>query len=436
MPQNADKSIHNLKIKAQLPEKLRFLFSPSRYKVARGGRGSAKSWSFARALLILGMRNKIRILCAREVQLSIKQSVHKLLKDQIERMGVSSHYNPLENEIRGINGTEFSFTGLSTLTVDSIKSFEGCDICWVEEGQTVKKRSWEILIPTIRKDGSEIWVSYNPDLETDETHQRFTINPPEDCVNVLINWRDNPWFNDVLEKERRHCQKNNPDDYDNIWEGKCRPAVEGAIYYKEIERAEIEGRICSVPYDPLLKVHVVCDIGFNDDTTIGMWQKLASEYRLIDYIEGHQRDWPSYSIELKAKEYNWGKFWLPHDGYAKRMESSGKSSADILMKLGWDVPVKEQIIEMSVEEGIKLTRTNFHRVFIDGSKCDAFVQHIKRYRRHINQVSDAAGSPVHDDHCHAPDMLRYFMVNSSKMTNANDSGIFKPKRPQRVQKRR
>src|SRR5690606_27951189 len=120
-------------------------------------------------------------------QLSIKQSVHKLLKDQIELLGLDSHYRVLETEIRGINGTEFSFSGLSTLTVDTIKSFEGVDICWVEEGQTISKRSWDILIPTIRKDGSEIWISYNPDLESDETHQRFTISPPPDCINVLMN---------------------------------------------------------------------------------------------------------------------------------------------------------------------------------------------------------------------------------------------------------
>jgi len=128
------------------------------------------------------------------VQLSIKQSVHKLLSDQIVVLGLEAYYDIQETLIRGRNGTEFTFAGLSTLTADTIKSFEGYDICWVEEGQVISRQSWKILIPTIRKDDSEIWVSYNPDLETDETHQRFTIHPPHDCVNVEINWRDNPWF--------------------------------------------------------------------------------------------------------------------------------------------------------------------------------------------------------------------------------------------------
>lgn len=419
------------KIKADFPEKLQFLFKPKRYKVARGGRSGSKSWGFARALLLLGVKHPLRILCAREVQKSIKDSVHKLLSDQIKLLGLEGFYTPFETTIKGINGTEILFTGLLQHTIYSIKSFEGIDICWVEEAQVVSKKSWDILIPTIRKNGSEIWISYNPELETDETHQRFTLNPPDNCENIEINWRDNPWFNEVSNQERLHCQRTDPDNYDNIWEGKCLPAVAGAIYYKEIAQMEEEGRIGEVPYDPLLRTHIVCDIGFNDDTTIGFFQKLASEYRLVDYIEGHQRDWPSYSDEMKEKRYNWGKLWLPHDGFAKRIESRGESSADILKRLGWDVVPKELILanEIGVEEGIKLTRTNFRRLYINKNNCMAFIQHTKRYRRHENQQTGAMGQPVHDDHCHAPDMLRYFMVNAKSMTNSDgavDVSVYKP----------
>ena len=126
-----------------IPEKLIFLLSPCRYKVARGGRGSGKSWTFARTLIGLAARNPLRILCAREVQNSIRQSVHKLLSDQIEALGIGNRFVIKETEIIGINGSEFQFTGLSQLTVDSIKSFEGVDICWVEEGQVISKRSWD-----------------------------------------------------------------------------------------------------------------------------------------------------------------------------------------------------------------------------------------------------------------------------------------------------
>ena len=149
--------------------KLKYLFEPHRYKVAYGGRGSGKSWSYARALLMMGTEKPLRVLCTREVQKSIKQSVHTLLKDQIQALGLGEFYEIVENAIRGKNGTEFNFAGLATNTVESIKSFEGVDIVWCEEAQNISKRSWDILIPTIRKPDSEIWVTFNPYMDTDDT---------------------------------------------------------------------------------------------------------------------------------------------------------------------------------------------------------------------------------------------------------------------------
>ena len=183
---------------AQFPNKLDFLFEPHRYKVAYGGRGSGKSWSYARALLIKAANEAIRVLCAREIQKSIKQSVHTLLNDQIQALGLGAFYEVLEAEIRGLNGSTFSFTGLATNTVESIKSFEGCDVVWVEEAQTVSKKSWDILIPTIRKPNSEIWVSFNPNIDTDDTYTRFVVNPPENAKVVKVNYTDNPWFQEGL----------------------------------------------------------------------------------------------------------------------------------------------------------------------------------------------------------------------------------------------
>lgn len=412
-----------MEINAEFPEKLEFLFKPSRYKVAYGGRGSAKSWSFARALLLIGLSEKKRILCAREIQRSIKDSVHKLLKDQIELLGLGKKYTALETEIRGTNGTEIAFCGLGNLTTETIKSYEGFDICWVEEAQTLTDRSWVILIPTIRKDGSEIWASYNPQLETDPTHQRMVINPPPDCTSVKINYTDNPWFNDVMDKERLHCKETDPKGYLNIWEGECRPAVEGAIYYDEILAASNDGRICNVPYDPLLNVHVIIDLGFGDAMSIGMVQKHASEIRLIDYIEDSQKKLEDYSIMLKDRNYNWGKLWLPHDGFSKGVKT-GKSSAEIMEKFGWDVPSRQEIVEMSVEEGIKAVRTVFSRFYIDQTKCSRLIECCKRYRRHINRSTQAAGRPEHDEFSHGADMLRYLSVNIDKMTNGK-AKVFK-----------
>ncbi len=405
------------------PEKLSFLLTKKcRYKGAKGGRGSAKSWSFAQALLILGSTNKLRILCTREVQKSIKQSVHKLLKDQIERLGLSKFYRVLENEIRGQNGTEFSFSGLSDQTVDSIKSFEGCDIVWVEEAQSVSKRSWKTLIPTIRKEGSEIWVSFNPELDTDETYDRFITNAPEDCIIVDMNYTDNRWFPDVLEKERLHALATLPAaEYANIWEGKCMPAVVGAIYFAEISAAEEGKRVCNVPYDPMLKVHPVFDLGWNDAMAISLVQRQSSELRIIEYIEDSHKTLDHYSAELKKLNYNWGTVYLPHDGDHKNIQT-GKSAKETMEALGWTVTITPN---MSVEEGIRAARMAFRRVYFDKAKSKQLVQCLKRYKRAINQQTQEAGAPFHDKWSHGADCFRYVAINADTMTNEDWGGELK-----------
>jgi phage terminase large subunit len=414
-------------LRIEIPEKLAFLFRPMRYKVLHGGRGSSKSWSIARALIARAYREPVRVMCAREIQKSIKQSVHKLLKDQIEALGLGSFFTVLETEIRGNNGSEFSFTGLQDHTVDSIKSFEGCDVCWIEEGQTISKRSMDILVPTIRKAGSEIWVSMNPDLDTDEMAQRFLSNTPDDCIACQVNYIDNPWFNDVLEKERIRCKEQSPDDYDNIWLGKFRPAAEGAIYYKEMESAREQGRICDVPYDPLLRVHVVCDIGWNDAMTFALVQRVASSVRIIDYLADSHKTLDYYSSVLKDKRLNWGKMWLPHDGYSGDVKT-GKSCADILRKLGWDVPRREDIAEYGIEDGIRTARLTFPRVYFDRKRVAEpheqaeipLVECLKRYRRNINRQSGEATTPLHDKYSHGADVFRYLCVNVDLMKNEED----------------
>lgn len=402
----------------KFPKKLRFLFQPYRYKVAHGGRGSAKSWSFARALLLQGTTKPIRVLCAREVQKSIKQSVHKLLKDQISLLGLSNFYEVLDTEIRGVNGTEFSFAGLSTQTVDSIKSFEGVDIVWVEEGHSVSKTSWDVLIPTIRKAGSEIWISLNPELETDETYQRFIANPPPNSCVVQVNYHDNPWFSAELEAERLHCLLTAPKDYDNIWLGKCKPAVSGAIYYDEVAAAEEGKRICNVPYDPMLKVHVVFDLGWNDAMAISLVQKGLADLRVIEYIEDSHKTLDHYSGMLKAKNLNWGKLYLPHDGRNKDFKT-GKSAEEIMQALGWNVAITPN---MSIEDGIRLTRMTFPRMYFDKTNTERLVQCAKRYRRSINQQTNEPGAPMHDEWSHGADNLRYVAINAESFTNEEWGG--------------
>jgi predicted phage terminase large subunit-like protein len=195
---------------------------PARHKVAHGGRGGGKSQTIATMLVLKGIEKPIRWLCTREVQKSIKESVHRLLSDTIRRLGLESFYETQETTIKGANGTEFLFAGLRDHTIESIKSYEGCDGAWIEEANKVSSKSANVLIPTIRKDGSELWWSFNPDQDTDYVYDRFVKHADEDAVVVEINWRDNPWFPSVLDVERRKLKAINSDLYDHVWEGKLR----------------------------------------------------------------------------------------------------------------------------------------------------------------------------------------------------------------------
>jgi phage terminase large subunit len=416
---------------ARFPEKLRFLFSPARYKVARGGRGSGKSWGFARALLIRGAQKPTRVLCTREVQKSIQQSVHQLLRDQVTALGLDAFYEVLTHEVRGKNGSAFYFAGLSDQTASTLKSFEGIDVVWTEEAQDITDRSWEILIPTIRKDGSEIWITYNPQLDSDPTHRRFTTEPPPGCVNVEMNYADNPWFPEVLEAERLHAKATmKPEVYAHIWEGKCKPAVEGAIYFDQI--AQATKRIGDVPHDPLLKTHAIWDLGFNDSMSIILAQKVSSELRIVHYIEGTQRTLADYSAEMKAlrlddQPINWGKCFIPHDGYAKRHQT-GKSDADVLKALGWEVPDQRSSpigLPQNVENGIKRAREVFSRVYFNKERTARLVECLKRYRRKVPVNTGEPGEPLHDQYSHGADAFRYFAVVSDELTN-NSGDITKP----------
>lgn len=404
-------------LRVQIPKKLQPLFNPARYKILYGGRGSAKSWGVARTALIQSAEKPLRWLCAREIQKTIAESVHRLLADQIQLMGLTEFYRVQENVITGANGSEFVFAGIRNQSVVNLKSFEGVDRCWVEEAQVVTKKSWDILTPTIRRPGSEIWITFNPELDTDETWQRFVEHPPQGAVLIPMNWRDNPWFPAELEQERQDLKKRDPEGYETVWEGRCRPAVEGAIYRREIEAMHAAKRLRPVPYDPLLKVHTVWDLGWNDRTSIICVQRVGGELRLIDFIEDSHRTLADYVEELKSRKYNWGTDYLPHDGASQRLESSGLSAQDILHKLGRSVYI---IPKGDVEAGIKAARVTFGRCYFDVDRCTPLVGHLKRYRRQINTTTQEPMGPLHDEHSHAADAFRGLAQVADKLTNDDD----------------
>lgn len=213
----------------KLTEQFKPFIQPHRYKVTYGGRGSGKSWSIARLLVEISRRGKYRILCARELQNSISDSVIQLLDDTIERCVCRNEFDVQKTTIINlVTGSEFLFYGIKN-NVTKVKSLEGVDICWVEEAEAVSKESWDVLIPTIRKEGSEIWVSFNPKNILDDTYQRFIVNPPGDCYSVKVNYSDNPYFPETLKKEKDECKERDYDLYLHIWEGEPVADTENAV---------------------------------------------------------------------------------------------------------------------------------------------------------------------------------------------------------------
>jgi phage terminase large subunit len=393
--------------KAQFPIKLQPLFRKARYKICYGGRGGAKSWGIARALLIMGARSQLRILCAREFQASIKDSVHKLLCDQIEALGLLSFYEITQTSIRGANGSEFAFIGLKN-NPTNIKSFEGVDICWVEEGQTVSRLSWNILIPTIRKLGSEIWVSFNPDLETDETYQRFVAKPPRDSVVIKINWSDNPWFPETLKIEKDALKERDPNAYNNVWEGLCRRTVDGAIFANEMQKAEADDRITQVPYDPTKPVHAVCDLGWSDATAWWFIQFIGMETRLIRYFEGSQRTMTSYLAQLQTFGYVYDTIWLPHDAENKTLAANGRSIEEIVRGAGFKTSIMPRV---PVVDSINAARTIFPNIWFDRENCADGLNCLRHYRYEVDPETGLfSKNPLHDQYSHGADAFRYIAL--------------------------
>lgn len=236
------------------------LFRPARYKVYYGGRGAGKSYQFARALILLGKKRPIRVLCAREIQRSIGESVHRLLCGHAEKIGLGGFYEITRDTIRGINGTEFIFKGLRS-NPQEIKSTEGIDIAWVEEAQAVSAESWDVLIPTVRKPGSEIWVTFNPMDESDPTYQRFVSDPPDGAIVRKVNYDANPYFPEVLRQEMEWLKARDYASYLHIWEGEFRRHSDALIF---------SGRFCVEEFDtpPNARFFHGADWGFAKDPSV------------------------------------------------------------------------------------------------------------------------------------------------------------------------
>jgi phage terminase large subunit len=405
-------------VRLQLPRKLGMLLEQHPYKVAWGGRGSLKSWSFARALLTLGVHQPLRILCARERQKSLSESVHQLLRDQIKALELEEYYTVTENAIRGTRrDTLFRFTGLSDQTAESLKSYEGFDILWLEEAQAISRRSFQIALPTIfRTKNAEVWISFNPNMDSDETWDRFVVNTPPGAVVVEMNWRDAVscgWWTPEMERLRNWDLVHSKAEYSNIWDGKPNVVVVGAIYAREVIDMITEHRFRPIPYDPRLPVHRVWDLGWNDLMAVIMVQKPhPSALNVINYMEESHITYAAFLAAMKETGYVWGTDWMPHDA-EQHDPKSGTNARKLLQGLG----CKVQIIPKSDDEArIRASRMMFPRVYVDNAKHETpddrpdrllggahLMDRLKRYKRAIPRTTMEPASPVHDAASHGSD---------------------------------
>jgi phage terminase large subunit len=391
-----------------IPKAFKSLFEPKRYKVLYGGRGGAKSHNIARALLVLGMQKPMRIVCAREIQKSIKDSVHALLSDIIAEHDLAGFYAVQETMIRGVNGTQFIFRGLKHNTTD-LKSLEGADICWVEEAENVSDRSWEILIPTIRKESSEIWISFNPKNATDPTYERFVANADHRMHVQKVSWRDNPFFPAVMNEERLALQAKSKDAYEHVWEGAFDTRRDGSIFATYIDKARQENRICAVPYKPGVPVHTAWDLGKRNATAIVFGQVVGLQPRIIDYHEatGSEADLAKLAAVIRSKPYEYGKHFLPHDAAHERLGMTGSISAQ-LNTLG----IANQVLSIGPKAAQRTAgQALLQECFIDETRCKDLVHALMNYRFEWDEDRKTfKDEPYKDWTTDGADAFQYFAV--------------------------
>lgn len=381
----------------ECPNALKGLYDDGRpKKVYYGGRGGAKSTTFADALLIQGMTEKMRILCAREIQKSIKYSVYSLLADRIKLHGFDSFYNIKADGIEGVNGTEFIFIGLQTHTVESLKSITNIRRCWVEEARSVSDRSWEVLIPSLfRIPDCQLWLSFNTGKVTDPTYIRFVQQADEETTLVKkVSWRDNPWFPPDLDRERRTLEKSDPESYAHVWEGEPDTRHNGSVYAKWVDRIYNTGRTKEGLYDPSIKVDTFWDLGWSDSTSIIFTQRVGNEPRVIDCFESFNEDMEFYANILDSRGYKYGKHYGPSDVTNKLLAAGGKSIFDVARKSGINFVVWP---ETTHAQRIEALRTFLGTVWIDPVKCRDLIHSLMNYQfKYNDDLNIFSSEPVHD----------------------------------------
>lgn len=362
-----------------------------RYKVFHGGRGSSKSWSVAAALITLSSLMSLRVLCAREFQNSIADSVHRLLSDQIGRLGMTHLFEITQNTIVcKPTGSLFMFKGLRH-NVNEIKSTEGIDICWVEEAQRVSDGSWQILIPTIRKPGSQIWVTFNPEDERDPTYQRFVADAPPNTLVKQVNYSDNPFFPDVLRDEMEYMKRVDYDAYLHVWEGKPKTRSKSQIFSGKYRVEAFD-----TP-DDVERFYYGADWGFAQDPTVLIRCFIKGRTLYIDY--------EAYGVGVEFDELPQLFRAVPgSDRWTIKGDNSRPETISAMNKRGFDVRPAEKW-PGSVEDGIAHLRA-FEEIVIH-ERCKHMAEEARLYSYKVDKQTEEVLPVVLDKHNHCWDAVRY-----------------------------
>lgn len=419
-----------------LPRKLIPVFDgPADVRGAYGGRGSAKTRSFAKMLAVRGYIYGMagirgQLVCGRQFMNSLEDSSLEEVKRAIEdEPWLLDYYEIGEKYIKSRDGNIwFTFVGLDR-NLGSIKSKGRILIFWIDEAEPVTEEAFTVVGPTLREEGTgwnaELWLTWNPKREKAPV-ERYSHSKDPLIKVVELNHTDNPKFPEKLERERRRDLEERPELYGHIWGGEYLRAVDGAIYLQEMTAAEQEGRISAVPYDPRLKVHLVFDLGHNDAMCVALVQKQHGQLRVIRGLTWRGKTLEYVNAELQPLKLNWGKMFLPHDG-ENGSYLVGQNARQIMQGYGWNVSIIPKYTGC-VEIGIRKAKSMFPRVVFDkdgcadvktetGSELPGLLTALGQYKRHIPTTTGEPGAPVHDKHSHFADTFRYVAEAEPQMTN-------------------
>jgi phage terminase large subunit len=396
-----------LVIDRTIPKPLVPLTKPARYKGVYGGRGSGKSHYFAEQLVEDHLTHMgLRSVCVREVQKSLKESAKRLIEDKIQQFGVGHLFSVLESEIRTPGGGLIIFQGMKDHSAESIKSLEGFGRCWIEEAQALSERSWTLLRPTIRAEGSEIWASWNPTRRIDPI-DKFFRQEGRDVLAVELNWRDNPLFPSVLDAERLADEVANPDQYAHIWEGDYVSVMKGAYFASALRQAEIGGRIMDLEVDPMLPVYTFHDIGGAgakaDNYAIWVAQFIGQSIRWVDHYESRGQTLSYHANWLRERGYEQCHIVLPHDG-VNTNNVTGKRYEDHWRDAGFgSVRAVPNQGAGAAKQRIEAGKRLFPRMWFDRKRTEAGRQALGFYHPRYDEARDIDLGPEHDWSSHSAD---------------------------------